>query len=100
MGRKRRDGEIGEDMLLVGVGLFPDGPKVTRFSVKEVRLWEERHLLHKSLGAASRREGDHPEVKNGHLVLRQQFIFLSCLRPYQLEGWGSNFMYKWTFGCT
>lgn len=47
-------------MLLVGVGLFPDGPKVTRFSVKEVRLWDERHLLHKSLGAASRREDDHP----------------------------------------
>lgn len=58
MGRKRRDGEIGGDMLLVGVGLFPDGPKVTRFSVKEVRSWEEHHVLHKSLGAASRREGD------------------------------------------
>lgn len=68
-------------MLLVGVGLFPDGPKVMRFSVKEVRLWEERHLLHKPLGAASRCEGDHPVVKNGHLVLRQQFIFRSCLRP-------------------
>lgn len=100
MGRKRRDGEIGEDMLLLGVGLFPDGPKVMKFSVNEVRLWEERPLLHKSLGAASRCEGDHLEVKNGHLVSRQQFLFLSCLRPYQLEGWGSNFMYEWTFRCT